>query len=52
MKDPQWKQTSEYDLGSILDNQTWNLVDRCNKKIIGTKWDMKTKYKADVFVDK
>ena len=37
---------------SILDNQKWNLVDRCNKKIFGTKWNWKTKYKADAFVDK
>ena len=42
---------SEY--GSIMKNNTWDLVDRPSKrKIIDTKWVYKTKYKSDSTLDK
>ena len=42
---------SEY--GSIMNNNTWDLVDRPPKrKVIDTKWVYKTKYKSDHTLDK
>ncbi|MCO5567767.1 hypothetical protein L7F22_021462 [Adiantum nelumboides] len=42
---------TEYD--SILHNQTWELVDRPKKrKVIGTKWVFKAKFKSDGSLDK
>ena len=41
----------EYD--SIMKNDTWELVDRPEqRKVIGTKWIWKTKYKADGSMEK
>ena len=41
----------EYD--SIMKNQTWDLVDRpAKRKIIGTKWVWKAKYKSDGSLEK
>ena len=53
MSDPKWKEAmiSEYD--SILKNDTWELVERPEKKkVIGTKWVWKVKYKADGSLEK
>ena len=42
---------SEYD--NILKNDTWELVERpTKKKVIGTKWVWKGKYKADGSLEK
>ena len=39
--------------GSIMKNNTWGLVGRLPKrKVIGTKWVYKTKYKSDSTLDK
>ena len=38
---------------AILKNNTWDLVDRPTKrKVIGTKWVYKLKYKADGTLEK
>jgi hypothetical protein len=53
MSDPKWREAmiSEYD--SILKNDTWELVERPEKrKVIGTKWVWKVKYKADGSLEK
>ena len=42
---------SEYD--SIMTNDTWELVERpTKKKVIGTMWVWKAKYKADTSLEK
>ena len=42
---------AEYD--SIMKNDTWELVDQPEqRKVIGTKWVWKTKYKADGSMEK
>ena len=43
----------ELDYNSIVENHTWDLVDRPTKrKVIGTKWVYKTEYKSGDSLDK
>ena len=53
MEDPKWKAAMQTEYDSIMRNQTWDLVDRLKKrKVIGTKWVFKAKYKSDGSLDK
>ncbi|MCO5568845.1 hypothetical protein L7F22_022546 [Adiantum nelumboides] len=53
MEDPKWKAAMQTEYDSILHNQTWELVDRPKKrKVIGTKWVFKAKFKSDGSLDK
>ena len=48
MADPNWKAVMQEEYDSIMKNQSWNLVDcLIKRKIIGTKWVWKAKYKSD-----
>ena len=47
--DDRWMEAMQSKYGSIMKNNTWDLVDRPPKcKVIGTKWVYKTKYKSDI----
>ena len=53
MADPNWKAAMQEEYDSIMKNQTWDLVDRpVKRKIIGTKWVWKAKYKSDGSLEK
>ena len=53
MADPNWKAAMQEEYDSIMKNQTWDLVDRpAKRKIIGTKWVWKAKYKSDGSLEK
>ena len=53
MADPNWKAAMQEEYDSIMKNQTWDLVDRpVERKIIGTKWVWKAKYKSDGSLEK
>ena len=53
MADPNWKAAMQVEYDSIMKNQTWDLVDRpIKRKIIGTKWVWKAKYKSDGSLEK
>ena len=53
MADPNWKAAMQEKYDSIMKNQTWDLVDRpAKRKIIGTKWVWKAKYKSDGSLEK
>lgn len=50
---PRWRAAMEVEMESILRNHTWDLVERpLRRKIIGTKWIYKAKYKSDGSLDK
>lgn len=53
LADPNWKAAMQAEYDSIMKNCTWELVDRPPKrKVIGTKWIWKIKYKADGTLEK
>ena len=53
MEDPKWKAAMQTEYDSIMRNETWDLVDHPKKrKVIGTKWVFKAKYKYDGSLDK
>jgi len=48
-----WKEAIKIEIDSILQNQTWKLVDLPpGAKPIGCKWIFKRKYNPDGFIDK
>ena len=50
---PLWKDAIESEIGSILHNHTWELVDLPpGNKTLGCKWILKWKYKADGSIGK
>lgn len=52
-KDPKWVEAMQIEYDSIMKNRTWSLVDRpLKRKVIGTKWIYKLKYKADGTMEK
>lgn len=53
LANPQWKAAMQFEYDSIIKNGTWQLVDRPPKrKVIGTKWVYKVKYKVDGSLEK
>ena len=53
MSRPEWRSAMQAEYDSIMKNDTWELVDRPEqRKVIGTKWVWKTKYKADGSMEK
>lgn len=53
MSDPNWKAAMQSEYDSIMKNDTWEIVDKpAKRKVIGTKWVWKVKYKADGSLDK
>ena len=53
LEDPKWKEAMESEYDSIIKNGTWLLVDRPpRRKVIGTKWVYKVKYKSDGSLEK
>lgn len=53
LADLQWKKAMQSEYDSIMKNNTWELVDLPpKKKVIGTKWIWKAKYKADGSLEK
>ena len=52
-EDKRWVEAMESEYNSIMKNHTWDLVDRPTKrKVIGTKWVYKPKYKSDNNLEK
>eukprot|EP00249_Psilotum_nudum_P004748 c18249_g1_i1 orf=2-607(-) len=48
-----WKAMMQSEYDSIIKNNTWELVEKpTNRKIIGTKWIWKVKYRSDGTLDK
>ena len=53
LADPKWKEAMESEYDSIIKNGTWQLVDPPPKrKVIGTKWVYKVKYKSNDSLEK
>ena len=51
--DDRWMETMQSKYGSIMKNNTWDLVDQSPKhKVIDTKWVYKIKYKFKNTLDK
>ena len=51
--DDRWMEAMQSEYGSIMKNNTWDLLDRPPKcKVIGTKWVYKTKYNSHDTLDK
>jgi len=52
-EDERWVEAMDLEYDSIMKNHTWDLVDRPTKrKVIGTKWVYKAKYKSDGSLEK
>ncbi|KAL0288543.1 UNVERIFIED_CONTAM: Retrovirus-related Pol polyprotein from transposon TNT 1-94 [Sesamum calycinum] len=50
---PFWKEAINNEIESIMQNHTWELVDLpSGSKLLGCKWILKRKYKADGSIDK
>ena len=53
LADPSWKSAMQPEYDIIVKNETWELVDcLAKRKVIGTKWVWKVKYKADGTLEK
>ena len=53
LENDRWKEAMQAEYDSIMKNETWELVDKPpRRKIIGTKWIWKVKYKADGSLEK
>lgn len=53
MADPNWRGAMQSEYDSIIKNHTWDLVDWPTKrKVIGTKWVWKAKYRSDGSLEK
>ena len=52
-EDERWVEAMEVEYNSIMKNHTWDLVDcPAKRKVIGTKWVYKAKYKSDGSLEK
>lgn len=53
MADPNWRGAMQSEYDSIIKNHTWDLVDWPTKrKVIGTKWVWKAKYRSNGSLEK
>ncbi|KAG8496293.1 hypothetical protein CXB51_009141 [Gossypium anomalum] len=51
-RDMNWKKAMEAEMDMIQKNQTWDLVERPEKKVIGDRWVFKAKFNADGTLNK
>ncbi|KAG8489528.1 hypothetical protein CXB51_017560 [Gossypium anomalum] len=52
VRDMNWKKAMEAEMDMIQKNQTWDLVERPEKKVIGVKWVFRAKFNADGTLNK
>ncbi|KAG8492771.1 hypothetical protein CXB51_010255 [Gossypium anomalum] len=50
--DMNWKKAMEAEIDMIQKNQTWDLVERPEKKVIGVRWVFRAKFNADGLLNK
>ncbi|KAG8486018.1 hypothetical protein CXB51_019401 [Gossypium anomalum] len=51
-RDMNWKKAMEAEMDMIQKNQTWDLVERLEKKVIGVRWVFRAKFNADGSLNK
>ncbi|KAG8481238.1 hypothetical protein CXB51_026069 [Gossypium anomalum] len=51
-RDMNWKKTIEEEMDMIQKNQTWDLVERSEKKVIGVRWVFRAKFNTDGSLNK
>ncbi|KAG8484776.1 hypothetical protein CXB51_021144 [Gossypium anomalum] len=52
VRDMNWKKAMEAEMDMIQKNQTWDLVERPEKKVIGVRWVFRAKFNADGSLNK